>query len=562
MWENRWSQRPGARPSRPQRIGSAAVPAAFRGAGVSSALGGRDGRAPAASSRVILIAALLWLCGPVPRTWSDATPEPVVYTLRFPAPETHTAVVEATIPTGKRGALDLMMPVWSPGFYRVEDYAGQVQELSARAPEGTALAVTRPQKNRWQVQTGGAPAVIVTYRLLCRGRSVTTNWVGPEYAVLNGPSTFVTPAESTRRPHEVRLELPAAWKQSATGLEAAPGGRPHHYRAAYYDTLADSPIVAGNLTIQEFTVAGSKHEVVAFGDTVRWDLQRVARDLETIVRQNHRFWGFLPFRRYVFLLVFRQGGGGLEHANSTLVTCSPRAAAPGVDWHMFACHEYFHAFNVKRLRPVELGPFDYERPPKTASLWVSEGLTVYYDEVLVARAGLAGPADVLGKLSGQIRQLQTSPGRLVQTLEQSSLNVWTSGFSGFGQNRDTSVSYYVKGPVVGFLLDARIRRATDGRKSLDDVMRLAYQRYAGERGFTPEQFRAAADEAAGVDLGEWLRKALASTEELDYAEALDWFGLRFAAPAADRPGQPTWKLEIREDATDAQKAHLRAWLGG
>jgi predicted metalloprotease with PDZ domain len=193
---------------------------------------------------------------------------------------------------------------------------------------------------------------------------------------------------------------------------------------------------------------------------------------------------------------------------------------------------------------------------------VAEGLTSYYGELLVGRAGLAGPQDVLGRLSAHVRQLQNSPGRLKQTLEQASFNVWTESFSGVGPNSATGVSYYVKGPVVSFLLDARIRRATGGRKRLDDVMRLAYRRYAGERGFTPEEFRATAEVVAGVDLKEWFRKAIASTEELDYAEALDWFGLRFAPPNGSPPGPPSWKLETREDATEAQKGRLRAWFAG
>lgn len=149
--------------------------------------------------------------------------------------------------------------------------------------------------------------------------------------------------------------------------------------------------------------------------------------------------------------------------------------------------------------------------------------------------------------------LQKSPGRLVQTLEQSSYDVWSNSFSGVNPNSN-SVSYYVKGQVVAFLLDARLRRATAGRKSLDDVTRLAYKRYSGERGFTPEEFRKTAREVAGIDLTDWFRKSASSTEELDYAEALDWFGLRFAAG--------TWKLEMREDATEAQKNRLRAWLQG
>jgi predicted metalloprotease with PDZ domain len=510
--------------------------------------------------QIILIAMLVCLSGFAPQALTARASEPIVYTVRFPLPDTHFAEVEAAITTGRRVSIELMMPVWSPGFYRVEDYASRVEGLSARTPDGKALQVEQSQKNRWMIQTSGAPRVVVSYRLLCNGRSVTTNWAGADLLVLNGAATFITLAEQSRRPHEVRLELPANWKRAMTGLEAAPGGLPNHFRAADYDTLVDSPIVAGDLAIREFDVEGSRHYVVDAGEFKQWDGQREAHDLEKIVRETRRFWGFLPFKKYVFLNVFRQGGGGLEHLNSTLLTSSPRAATPAFRWLAFVSHEYFHAFNVKRLRPIELGPFDYERPPQTASLWVSEGLTSYFGELLVCRAGLGSPQDCLAALSSHITSLQNSPGRLLQTLEQSSLDVWNSGTSGVGRDTATKVSYYVKGPVVGFLLDAKIQRVTGGKKSLDDVMRLAYKRYAGARGFTPEQFRKTAEEVAGVDLKEWFRKAISSVDELDYAEALDWFGLRFATADGQQPS-PSWKLEMREDATEAQKRRRQVWLG-
>lgn len=484
----------------------------------------------------------------------------IVYSVKFPAPDKRIAEVEATFPTGGQAAIDLMMPIWSPGFYRVENYAGKVQTLTARSPDGTAMKVEQPKKNRWQITTGGAAAVVVSYKLLCDGRSITTNWVGDDMLVLNGGAAFPTLVEQAKRPHEVKLELPAKWKRSMTGLDAV-AGVADHYRAADYDTLVDSPIVAGNLEVHEFTVADSKHFVVAVGDLSQWDGKRAAADLEKIVREHHRMWGFLPFKKYAFLLVFRQGGGGLEHLNSTLATTSPTSQrTPGgyLSWLMFISHEYFHAFNVKRLRPVELGPFDYEKEPRTTGLWVAEGLTSYYGEMIVARCGLGTPADWLARLSGHIDQLQKSPGRLLQTLEQSSSEVWTNSFSGVKADGKT-VSYYVKGPVVGFLLDARIRKATDGKKSLDDLMKLAYERYSGERGFTADEFRKTAEDVAGVDLKEWFRKALASTEELDYTEALDWFGLRFA-PTDDKQAEKRWRLEVREDATDDQKRRFRAWM--
>jgi predicted metalloprotease with PDZ domain len=206
---------------------------------------------------------------------------------------------------------------------------------------------------------------------------------------------------------------------------------------------------------------------------------------------------------------------------------------------------------VKRLRPVELGPFDYEREPHTESLWISEGFTSYVGNLAVTRAGLSTPQEFLASLSAQIRQLQNAPGRLVQTLAQSSLDVWTSeSVSGVNTNANTSVSYYIKGQIAGFLLDAEVRRATNGARSLDDVMRLAYRRFGGERGFTPEQFRATTGEVAGRDLSAWFRRVVSSTDELDYTAALDWFGLQFVA------GE--WTLAVRDDATAAQKDHLHA----
>jgi predicted metalloprotease with PDZ domain len=483
--------------------------------------------------------------------------EPIVYTVKFPAPASHIAEVEAVFPTGKQAMIELLLPVWSPGFYRVEDYASRVQNLSVRTAEGQQLVVEQPQKNRWRIATQGVTKVTVSYQLLCTGRSVTTNWVGEDLLVLNGAAAFITLADRVRRPHDVRLVLPPQWKRAMSGLSAAPDGNPNHFRAVDYDTLVDTPIVAGDLSVREFIVDGSKHQLVDAGDYKKWDGERGAQDLEKIVRETRQYWGVLPFKRYVFLNVFRQGGGGLEHSNSTLLTSSPQMTAPALRWLSFVSHEYFHAFNVKRLRPVELSSFDYERPPNTSSLWISEGLTTYGAELVVARAGLCNTQEFLSLLSSHISSLQTSPGRLKQTLAQASLDVWNSGTSGVGRDTQNLVSYYVKGPVVGFLLDAKIQRATGGKKSLDDVMRLAYKRYSGVRGFTPEQFRQTAEEVARIDLKAPFRQWLDSTEELDYVEALDWFGLRFAEGT---PPARSWQLTARSDATMQQQSRLQAWL--
>jgi predicted metalloprotease with PDZ domain len=480
--------------------------------------------------------------------------EPIQYTFTVLDPDKHLAGVTARVPTGGQATVTLMMPVWTPGYYVIEDYASRVRNLTAMAPDGTALAISKPAPNRWEVAATGVPFVNLSYTLVAQGRSVTSNWVDAELGVINGGAAFITLAERGRRPHDVRIEMPAVWKRSASGLEAAPGGEANHYRAADFDTLADSPIVAGDLTVREFVSGGTTVVIADAGQHGQWDSAKAAGQIEKFVNETRRFWGFLPFKRYVFLNVFRQGGGGLEHANSTLLTSNPKATQPTIGWLSFVSHEFFHAFNVKRLRPVELGPFDYENPPRTTSLWFSEGGTTYFGNLMLARAGVMTPDEFLGSMSSAIASLQKAPGRLHQSLEQSSAEVWTNSNSGVGANAQT-VSYYVKGNVVSFLLDARIRRLTGGRKSMDDVMRLAYARYGSDRGFTAEELRATVEEVAGRNLKAWFAKAIGSPGELDYGEMLAWYGLRFAGGAGTG-----WNLEVRPNATGAQKAHFKALL--
>ncbi len=332
---------------------------------------------------------LIVLIGLASRTKANAqTLDPIVYTVTISKPDSHAAEIEAVFPTSGRPSIDLMMAVWSPGFYRVEDYARRVENLSAQAPDGAELKVEHPEKNRWRVETGGEQKVRVKYRLICDRSSVTNDYVGEALGVFNGAATFITLVEQAHRPHEVRFELPAGWKQTMTALEPAADGKPNHYRAEDYDTLVDSPVVAGSPSVHEFDVDGSKHLLVDIGETGPWDGALAAKELQKLVEENRRLWGFLPFKRYVFLNVFRRGGGGLEHKNSTLLTAAPpRAAYPARNfrWLSFVSHEYFHAFNVKRLRPIELGPFDYEHPPTTSGLWIAEGLTSYYGELVVVR---------------------------------------------------------------------------------------------------------------------------------------------------------------------------------
>jgi len=271
-------------------------------------------------------------------------------------------------------------------------------------------------------------------------------------------------------------------------------------------------------------------------------------------------WGGLPYSRYYFFNILEGAGGGLEHKNSTVMMSSRwtwrqdstpaegrRAASTGrIRWLGLVSHEYFHVWNVKRLRPVELGPFDYENEVYTRSLWIAEGLTSYYGPLALRRAGITNREQYLNSLSALIRDLQTTPGRLVQPVEGSSYDAWIKAYRATENSSNTEISYYTKGAVLGFLLDAKIRRSAGGTRSLDDAMRAAYQRFSGERGFAPEEFQKICSETAGTDLSGWFHKALSTTEELEFDDALDWFGLEFRPGRAAR--QATTGLVTRADA--------------
>jgi predicted metalloprotease with PDZ domain len=487
---------------------------------------------------------------------AQTTVDPIRYTLRFPEPHTHYIEVTAVYPTGGRPAVELMMAVWTPGSYMVREYSRHVESVTASNAAGSALDVEKTDKNRWRIATGGAPSVTLRYRVYAHEMSVRTNWVEADFAMLNGAPTFITLADGTARPHDVVIEPASGWRVSMTGLPELSGGA-HRYRAPDYDTLVDSPILIGNPEVYEFTIDGKRHFLVNIGEGGVFEGARAARDLEVLVREHLRMWGSLPYERYLFLNVLTSvpgqiPGGGLEHRNSALLIAgrwATRARQSYLAWLELASHEFFHVWNIKRLRPVELGPFNYDDEVFTRSLWIAEGVTDYYAELLVHRAGLSSQAEYIDALSNKIEELQTTPGRQVQPVDLASFDAWIKFYRPDENTPNASVSYYTKGAVMGFLLDTRVRRASGGAKSLDDVLRAAYQRFSGGRGYTPDEFRAVAEQASGQNLRSFWAGAVEGTAELDYREALDTLGLRFHAPAAlDRPARAWLGMSTRTDA--------------
>lgn len=456
------------------------------------------------------------------------------YTVSFPAPAAHYAEVELALPGPTK---ELMVPVWTPGSYLVREFARNIDQVRALDAAGRPVSLTKSSKNRWLLGPG---AVKVQYRVYSREMGVRTNWVEPDFAFLNGAATFMTDPGRLNEPHEVQVQMPAGWTSVVTSLDKAGENR---YRARDYDELVDSPILAGSPEISRFLVSGKEHVLATINASGLWDLPRAARDLEAIVKAQEAFWGELPYARYAFLNLLVESRGGLEHKGSTALMASRfdgRTREQYLKWLILASHEFFHVWNVKRLRPVELGPFDYERENYTPSLWIAEGFTAYYEWVLVRRAGLMTDKELFKELAATLESVETTPGREVQSVRDSSYDAWIKFYRPNENSVNSMISYYDKGAAIAFILDARIRQETEGRKSLDDVMRLAYQRFRD--GYTEEQFIALISEVAGTDLSRLIHSMTATTEPLDYGPALKYYGLKLASPEPPPEGEqePGW----------------------
>ena len=470
-----------------------------------------------------------------PRAAAAGVEDGPTYRLGFDDRARHLIDVTLTLPAAPAGTRTLWMPTWTPGSYLLREYARHVEGLTVVDAAGTPVPTVRSSKNRWTLEAGATP-LTAQYRVYAREASVRTNFVDADLAVINGAALFITEEGREGAPHRVIVDLPRDWSGAHTGLDRTTGGGATDFTATDLDELLDSPLVLGDATVRALEVDGVPHSLVLAGDLGPWDVDGSTADVSAIVREQIAFWGNVPYAHYTFLNVVNEARGGLEHLDSTLMMTNRRATTKREDyvrWMGLVSHEFFHTWNVKRLRPAPLGPFDYEHEVYTPSLWVAEGLTSYYDDLLLVRAGLITEKEYLGRLSDQLTNLQKTPGRQVQSLAEASADAWIKYYRKDENTVNTGISYYTKGMIVGWLLDSRIRCETDGARSLDDVMRLAYTRFSGDRGYTPAEFEAVIAEVAGTPLTGELDSWLRSTDELDPGPALACLGLRLQDPDAD-----------------------------
>jgi predicted metalloprotease with PDZ domain len=519
--------------------------------------------------------------------------KPIRYSIVPKQPAAHLFEVTITVadpdPSGQR----FMLPVWIPGSYMVREFARNIVTLRAVNEAGRKVRVEKTDKQTWQAAPVNGPLTL-RYEVYAWDMSVRAAHLDDTTGFFNGTSVFLAAVGHEDAPCLVDIQKPAgpayrSWRV-ATALPEARGTRRYgfgEYSAQNYDELADHPVTLGEFALATFKAHGVPHDIVIAGRVVALDMARLAADLKRICEAQIALFEpkskKAPVERYVFMTqAVSDGYGGLEHRASTALICNrsdlPVEGRPqtteGYRTYLGLCsHEYFHTWNVKRIKPAAFAPYDLTRENYTSLLWLFEGFTSYYDDLILVRTGLISPEEYFALLGKVVGGVMRGSGRLKQTVAESSFDAWVKYYRQDENAPNAIVSYYTKGSLVALAFDLTIRAQTNNRKSLDDVMRLLWQRfgrdfYRGKPvGVAEDEVEEIFAEATGADLGALFEQAVRSTRDLPLETMLEPFGISLA-PERDKNARPTLGARVRgggdctlaavHDGSAAQKAGLSA----
>ncbi len=485
-------------------------------------------------------------------SFAESLPLRLHYQVAMPEPEAHLFEVCLHVTGWQQvaGALfDLKLPVWTPGSYLVREYARHLQDFAvADDRTSTPLPWRKLSKNHWQIETQGHEGFVVRYRIYADELSVRTNHLDGTHGYFNGAALFFYIPGYEQHPLQITIVPPADW-QVTTPLPALPAA--NTFEAPDFDTLVDSPFEIGRHAIYEFEALTKPHQLAVWGDG-NLEPERLIPDIQKLIQVEADLFGGLPYDRYLFLLhLSSQGFGGLEHKSSCSLIYQRFGFRSKDKYDRFiqlVAHEFFHLWNVKRIRPKALEVFDYEQENYTPSLWFSEGTTSFYDLVIPYRAGIYDLRTYLVALNRELTRFQMTPGRKVQPLSESSFDAWIKLYRSDANSPNSQMSYYLKGEMVSLLLDLLIRERHGNRRSLDDVMRQMWEQFGKpEVGFTPEQLQQVIETVAETDLTDFFERYLHSTDELPFDEYLNPFGLRLMADGGLEDGVPYLGLTLKTE---------------
>lgn len=448
--------------------------------------------------------------------------------LDLPSHRIHVTI-EIDSPAKGDSVVKFAMPVWTPGSYIVKDFSRNVRDVKATGKDGQDLAVAKTEKNTWEVSVAGKGGVRFSYTVY--GHELTSGGmdITPEHIYINGACAFCEVVGSKEKPLELEIHPPAGWKVYTELKELTKD--PPRFAARNFDELIDSPIDVGTPLVSTIRPTGVPHNIVFCGRYGSIPSHAVEEDVAKIVEAARKLFGTLPMEHYTFFYhLGAHWDGGLEHCASTSIVMPRTVFHPKKEYEGFldvTCHEYFHLFNVKRIHPEVLGPFDYSKENYTKMLWVMEGTTDYYTYLLLRRATLFTPKKYLTEVAKQIKTYLGTPGRLVQSLEESSFDTWIDLYKRFEATKNTSISYYLKGGLVSMCMDLELRKRTSGKKSLDDVMRRLWEQYGSKgKGIPEDALPAEVEIATSEDIRGFFKSYVSGTAEIDFGLFLGYAGLK------------------------------------
>lgn len=517
-------------------------------------------------------------------------PFSIKYELAMPNPASHLFEVKMMIETPKtETAIDVQMPRWSPGRYAVVDFAKGVQEVSAfsTCPQDTkckavVYPIERVDTQTWRVRPNGGRRVTVTYKVFANNLSGTFSQLDERHANYNGGTIFMYAVDHKPDPVSLKITAPANWKIINGRME---NPNQTEWRFDNYDILIDTPTeIAPDFTVDQFTVGGKVYKVMvhSFGDEGGKRAQFV-KDVQKIVEAQTAMMGTPDFDSYTFMFHFapknETGGDGMEHLSSTQIIETDTLASKGGYSGAIetASHEFFHVWNVKRLRPEGLGPWDFTKPVNTRGLFIAEGFTNYYGKMLMHRAGLSTDKELLADYGNTMTFIENSPGSKLMSAVEASLIAPFLDRASRVQNTNlaaTTVSYYPKGELVAFALDLMIRKRSNGAKSLDDVMRKMYEDfylkaakntyYLKGRGYTVEDFERVTSAVTGTNMSDFFTKYARGVEMPPYDEGLEFVGMKLTRTETTRNSMNITQYKIEEipNASAEARARRAAWLKG
>ncbi len=487
----------------------------------------------------------------------------IAYQLRMPKPQNHYFEVEMTLSDFKEKELNLKLPVWAPGSYLVREFSKNLNLVKAFDENGKEIQVVKKTKNTWTVNSNGEKKIKVKYEVYSFELSVRTSFLDLTHGFVSGSGVFMYVDGYKDKSGLLEIVKHPTFSTITTALPKAKMSiakdGSESFEFSNYDQLVDCPIEIGNQVVFDFTAAGVKHTVAMYGEG-NYDVPTLKKDMAKVVQAATDVFGVNPNKEYVFIIHnVVDGQGGLEHTNSSTLSVN-RWTYQDAEYTGFlslVAHEYFHLWNVKRVRPIELGPFDYDQENYTSLLWVMEGFTSYYEKLILVRAGFMSKEDFLNKLQGSINYVEGSVGTRVQPVAHASFDAWIKAYRPTENSANTSMTYYSRGSVIASIIDILIIDNSKGKQCLDHFFQHLYKKYFIEmnRGFSEIEFKTELEKFVGKNLDEFYKKYIDGTDILPYAEVFDKVGISVVDNTSFKP---SFGATVREEGGKVMVKNVRS----